>query len=377
MSFFQQIKGSIGAVIMGLIFILAAIICTWWNEGRTIRTQKGLEQGASQVYTSQTIDYVSPENEGKLIHLSGKVISEEELQDMDFDITVDALKFRRNVDMFQWKENKNTKDDPNSEEKITTYSYEKVWSSKLIKSDKFNQPESHLNPREMRYSSFKKQVNSARIGAHTLNPAQLNRISGWSNLQLGQIASVPDSELISSEGKPSTIYVGQTSLAQPEIGDLRITYQVVNEQDYTMMAQQSGQSFTPFTTQKGTEIDILKKGNHSSEQLFSSEHSSNNAMKWVFRVIGFIGIFIGTRMLFSLITLFTNYVPILRTVVNFGISLFAFLVAICLFCLIAGIAWVFYRPVLGISLLLVGLGILFFMSKTGKKIKAQVAEQLG
>ncbi|MFK7756123.1 MAG: TMEM43 family protein [Flavobacteriales bacterium] len=372
----KKVKGSIGAIIFGLILILAGISGTWWNEGRTIKTHKGLEQGAQSVHTSKTIDYISPENDAKLIHISGSVNTSETLSDGDFGLNIPHLKLKREVEMYQWKENKETKNEENSEENSTTYSYSKDWSQRLIDSQNFNDPTSHQNPKSKKYESFSKSVSKASLGAHLLNPKQISRLNNWVELKFSEISPVADAQIMSSEGRPTQIYIGNTSLENPEIGNLRISYQVVYEGDYTLIAKQTGDSFEPFTTEKGTEINLLKTGIHSSESMFDEELSENNFLKWLFRVIGFVVLFIGVRLLFSLVTLFTNFIPIIGSIVNFGVSLFSGIVAFCVFVIVAGIAWVFYRPVLGITLLVIGIGILLFFSEKGKKLKARISESL-
>ncbi len=351
MSLGKKVKGSFGAMFFGFVLIIVSIGGTWWNEGRTIKTHKGLEQGAKSVYSSPTIDYVSPENDGKLVHVAGGVTTSDVLTDSDFGLEIPHLKLKRSVEMYQWKENKDTKKNENSEEKITTFSYKKVWSEKVRDSQKFNEASTHQNPTNKRFASFSKTASAANIGAHALNPNQIGKLNNWASLKIQEIGSVENAQLINSEGKTTEIYVGETSLENPEIGDLRISYKAVYEGDYSVIAKQAGNTFEPFITDRGTTLDFVKSGIHSAENMFLEEISQNKFIKWMLRGLCFLLLFIGIRMLFSVITLFTNQVPILRSIVNFGISLFAGIVAFCLFFIVAGIAWVFYRPVIGLSLI--------------------------
>ncbi len=372
MSIFSQIKGSIGAMIFGFILIIGSICTLWWNEGRTIKNHKGLLQGASEVYSSQNTNYVSPENEGKLIHISGAVQTSEKLQDSDFGIEVQSLKFKRKVELFQWKENKQTKKKEGSDEKITTYSYEQEWSKKLHDSKKFNEPESHQNPNGIDYHSFSKAVSSAQLGAHQLNKNQIAELQNWAGFNFTETKAVENASLINSEGSRSTIYIGNSSLNNPVIGDYRITYKAVYEGDYSIIAKQVKNTFEPFTTHKGTDISMVNLGIQSAESMFQNAIDTNKTVKWLLRAGGFVLMFFGVRLLFSLITMFTGKIPILGSIVNFGISLFAGIVAFCISFITAGISWVFYRPVLGIILLLVGIGTLLFFSRKGKKMEKAI-----
>jgi hypothetical protein len=47
---------------------------------------------------------VDPANEGKLVHLTAKAVTDETLADDMFGVSANAIKLRRNVEMYQWKE---------------------------------------------------------------------------------------------------------------------------------------------------------------------------------------------------------------------------------------------------------------------------------
>lgn len=366
-SILSKLKGSFVLMIFGLLFIIGAVMLTWWNEGRTIKNHIGLTQGSSEVYSSQNIDYVSPENEGKLIHISGLVKSDELLADEDFGISTPSLKFKREVEMYQWKENKESKSQEGTDEKLDVYTYDKVWSSSLNQSEKFNQPDGHQNPIEFKYQSFRKKVGRATLGAHDLNSSQIDRLSNWSDFNFNEINELSDASLINLEGMQSTIYVGTNSLQNPTIGDYKITYKSVEQSDYSLIAQQSQNSFQPFVSKKGTHIDLLSPGIKSAENMFESAISQNNFIKWLLRLGGFLAMFIGIRMLFKPLTTLTDYIPIVKTLVNLGVGLIAGAVAFVIWTITAGIAWVFYRPILGFCLLGLGIGVLIYIRSKMKQ----------
>jgi len=164
----SRLMGSIKSVLFGIVLFLAAFVVIWWNEGRAVKTAKGLDEGAALVETiaSEPLDV---NKDGKLVHLTGAVTTEERLLDQEFAIDVNALKLRRVVEMYQWKENEKTTEKKKvggSVEKTTTYTYEKTWSSSLINSDGFKIPEDHVNPAAMLYSSYDRSVAIAHIGEY-------------------------------------------------------------------------------------------------------------------------------------------------------------------------------------------------------------------
>lgn len=93
---------------------------------------------------AQVIENVDPNdpsqinnmNNGKLIHVKGKVNLSSDLRDGEFDIKINCLSLTRSVQMFQWIETKTVYNKNESNER-TDYTYTKGWSSKLVNSDSF------------------------------------------------------------------------------------------------------------------------------------------------------------------------------------------------------------------------------------------------
>src|SRR5690606_8641736 len=129
-SWFGRIKNSIGGLFFGILLVIAAIILLWWNEGRAVRVAKGLSEGAG-IVVSVSADSVASEHEGKLVHLSGPLATDETLYDEVFAVTAPkALKLKRQVEMYQWTEQQSSKTEKKlggGEETVTTYTYQKTW----------------------------------------------------------------------------------------------------------------------------------------------------------------------------------------------------------------------------------------------------------
>ena len=85
-SWFGRIKRSVGAVVIGLVLIVAMIVLLFWNEGRAVTTARSLAEGASAVVSVQA-DKADAANEGKLIHVSGPVTTDATPSDADFGIS--------------------------------------------------------------------------------------------------------------------------------------------------------------------------------------------------------------------------------------------------------------------------------------------------
>jgi hypothetical protein len=75
-------------------------------------------------------------------------------------------------------------------------------------------------------------------------------------------------------------------------------------------------------------------------------------------------------MLFRPIVVFADVLPIFGTMLGAGIGLFAFLGAAILSFLVIAAAWVFYRPLIGITMIVLAIAALYWLVSVGRKKKA-------
>ena len=147
-SWFGNIGNSIGGALFGALLGLIAVPMLFWNEGHAVRIAKGLDEARKSVVEVDPAS-VRPENEGKLIYLTGNAETDESLADQQLGVTAPALKLQRNAVIYQWKEEKQTsqqKELGGGTTTTTTYTYKKDWSPTVIKSSEFHHPEGHANP---------------------------------------------------------------------------------------------------------------------------------------------------------------------------------------------------------------------------------------
>lgn len=374
----SRLMGSIKSVFSGFILFLGAFFLIWWNEGRAIKTTLGLEQGSENVVEANN-NKVDPDNSGKLVHLFGEVSTDELLKDNDFKFSVNALKLRRTVEMFQWVEKKETKKDKKvggSEETKTKYSYEREWSNKLIDSDDFDKRKKHRNPESLPFDEYRIQSNEAYIGEYEMPEFLLSGVNNYIPYKLQNIDSLNynNAKIITEQDNSQLVYIGDGSIKNPEIGDIIISFDIVPiKSEYSIIAQQKGESFTPFKTDHGTTIEIITKGEHSAEEMFLVEDDNNNIMTWLYRFISLLMMYFGIKMVFKPLVVLAEIIPFLGTILNMGVSIFAGVIAIVFSFVTIAIAWVFHRPILGISLLVIALivAVVFFVKASKNKKQQQ------
>nr|WP_321451792.1 TMEM43 family protein [uncultured Carboxylicivirga sp.] len=379
----SRIMESIKSVLFGIILFLGAFIVLWWNEGRAVKTAKGLKEGQSQVVTIDP-NVVDKANDGKLVHLTGKVLTDKILNDAEFDINVNALKLRRNIEMYQWVEEtkkEKEKEIGGSEKTKTTYSYVKKWTSTLEKSASFKVPEGHMNPTSFPYSKYTITADKAKIGEYLLPESLLSDISNFKPYAVHKIDTAKfKNATILNEGSvelgsgveiSQKIFIGNGSSTSPEVGDVKVSFQIIEPGgDYSIISKQITNTFESFATQTGTSINVIKEGIHSSDAMFAAEHSKNTITTWILRVLGFLMMFGGLTMIFRPLVVIADVLPFLGNLLDVGLSLFSGLLSFTLSFVTIAIAWIVYRPILGVALLVVGGGafIYLFMRAKAKKV---------
>jgi len=334
-------------IVFGVLMMLAALPLLFWNEGRAVRTAHALEEGRGGAVTTPS-DKVDPGKEGKLVHTSGRASTAGTVSDPVFGIAANAIALKRNVEMYQWTEQRESRG-RGSENYI--YKYTKQWSAALVDSAKFKVPDEHPNPRTMQYRSEKWIASKVSLGAYTLSSSQVNRIPGED--PVNAVLPAPGSAARALREHAGALYVSENP-GQPQIGDLRITFTKVPDSDVSIVAKQVGSSFAPYRAKSGATVDLQTRGLVSLDEMFTGAEDANVAAMWGLRISGFILMAIGVGLMLRPLAAIFSGIPILGHIVGAGTVLVAVMVAAVLALTTIGFAWVFHRPLLGISLLAVG-----------------------
>ncbi|WP_417915896.1 TMEM43 family protein [Candidatus Electronema sp. JC] len=352
-SWFSRLKEAVKGILLGLILFIAAFFLLFWNEGRAVKEYKTLKEGAGAVISAPA-DQVDPAREGRLIHLSGKAVTEEILRDPDFFVTANALRLERTAEMYQWQERSESKTEKKlggAEETVTTYSYSRTWSESLISSSGFRDQAGHENPGAMPFSSAEQTARKVSLGAFSLPPSLVGKISNFEQLPLGAEVPLPENTAGRKVWRHgSGFYLGEDPNA-PQIGDLRISFRIVPPTEVSVVARQSGSSLEPYRSKAGGSIELLQTGTHSAAAMFESAQQSSRMLTWLLRLGGFILMLIGLNMMLKVLSVTADILPIFGNLVGAGTGIISFLLAAVLSLLTIAAAWVIYRPLIGLSLL--------------------------
>lgn len=357
-SWFDRVKQSVGGVVIGLVLIVAMVALLFWNEGRTVQTERSLAEGASLVVAAPVAP-INAANEGQLIHLSGALSTSGPLEDAEFAVSTPALRLVRTVEMFQWIETSTTDTQVQlggSERQVTTYSYTRGWSDEELNSAEFNEPDGHENP-AMEIESQTFEVGSAQLGDFSLDATALDQIGGLEDFSLTS-ADLETVQQAVDDWMPTSIVKGAIYLGEepskPQLGDYRVSYQYVPVGVVSLIGQQNGDGIGYYKTQSGDELLLASTGTVAADAMFGEAASGNAIIAWVIRLVGVLLLIAGFAMVLGPISVLASVLPFLGSLLGFGTGLISGVLGIALGTLTIGSAWLFYRPLLAVLIFAVG-----------------------
>ena len=372
-SWFSRIGGAFKGIVVGIVLFIIALPVLYLNEGRAVRTYKTLKEGSGQV-VSIDLESIDAANDGKLVHLTGEAITTEVLSDAQFGISVNAIKLRRNVQMYQWKENKKSSKKKNvggSTKTVTTYDYTNIWSDELIKSSSFKKVPGHENPSNMAFPSSTQTAKDVKIGSFDLSKSLVSKINAYDKFLLDTSKEIPEGISDKIKIHDGGFYFGSDPLS-PSIGDLKISFEIVAPQTVSLVSQQASSSFEPFLSKTGKKLELLKAGVFSADAMFEAAQSSNATMTWILRLVGFGIMFFGVSMVLRPLSVLADVLPFLGNLVGAATGLVALLIAGIGSLLVIAISWIVFRPLLGIILILAVGGLIYQLRIMSKKKKQAI-----
>ena len=350
-SWFSRIGSAIKGILVGLILFVMAFPLLFWNEGRAVKTYKTLKEGAG-IVVSIISDNIDATNNEKLVHVTGKGDTNAILVDPIFDVSVNALKLERVVEMYQWEEvleSDTKKKLGGGTETVETYTYTKIWSEQTISSTTFQKPTGHQNPSSIQYESTQQVADKVTLGAFALSPSLVARIN---NFELFTIEDSSLPETLKDEVKlyEDGLYIGSEP-ESPQVGDIRIMFTVAKPTDISVIAKQAGNTFEPYKSKAGGNIELLQTGIHSAYDMIQTAQENNKVLTWILRLVGFILMLVGLGLIFNLLSVLADVLPILGNIVGAGTGVISFLLAAILSLITIAIAWIVYRPLLAVILI--------------------------
>ena len=407
----QQITGygtrvgrSFKAIGGGIMLFCIGTALLWWNEGRTVKTAKMLEEAGGAYVEMENPDKKDASLDGELVCGTAMATTEDSLSDSQFGVGAKAIALHRKVEYYQWVEHAKEQ----SEDKLggkevttTTYSYSKEWVGSPVESASFHDPAYQKKNMVLTTVETSDQyAENVSFGAYKLNESLIRYISSREALPLtinpdllkelnkqaqtayqrfyGTKKAVNDTIVRDSVNKDDLEYVHQSANVlyfgrvpgSPEVGDVRVTFEQVVPAKVTVMAVVSGDSFKAFKAKNGKRFQTLVMGQKTGDEIIASEQDANDFWKWVCRIIGVLLVIAGLNGIFGFIETILKVVPFVAGIFGWGVGVVCTVVGIVWSLIVIAVAWLFYRPLLGIALLAIAALLIWLFAFKGKdKIK--------
>ena len=383
-SYGQRLAGSAKGMIGGLLMFIIGTCLLWWNEGRTVRTAKAIGDAASHVESVADVSRVDASLNGKLIHASAFADTKDTLTDDMFGVRELAIRLDRKVEYYQWVENAQTKEREKiggGKETTTTYTYEQKWVDKPVNSAEFKDPQyQSANKVLSEVEERNEMAQHVTFGAYTLPELFVASISGsepvevrmteeqrftW-NERLHMLRPKVNTETSLVHTSANTAYLG-LSPNSPQVGDVRVTFTKVPPADISLIAQVDGSTFKAYRAKNGQSFSRVQMGTVSADEMIEQARSENNMLTWVLRLVGVLLIVIGLKGMFGLLPMLFKVLPFLGSIVDAGVGLVSWILGLAWSFIIIAIAWLVFRPIIGISLLVLAIAGIVFLKRRGKK----------
>ena len=118
-------------------------------------------------------------------------------------------------------------------------------------------------------------------------------------------------------------------------------------------------------------IDFVEEGSHSPDVLFNKNEKFVKTAGSIIRPVSILACILGFYLLFSPVIALLSWIPLVGGLLSYVFALAAFLFALVVggtvACLVLGLAWLYFRPVVGVTLLVLTAGgiALIFLYPTG------------
>jgi Transmembrane protein 43 len=310
-----------GAIVVLLAFILMIGFTIYWI------TRSSALGNASNTAAKVDSTRIGQANEGKLVFFTGNLVGAK-LED-DLGVEQDnAIRLSRSTSMYQWTEStksettktktsedatespghgkkdaqgKTTHTESQSEQSTKVYVYSTQWNDDMIASSGFHNPENHENPERKRIDNQTVTAPNPAVGAFVLSDDLVQQIDQSNPVTITEdmrpmlkpevrnTAAIDDGAIYMStnpEVKPNPF--------SPEVGDIKIKYEVTPGGPVSVLAAQNGNHATSFSAPNGQSIAVVHLGIESMSQMVGKEKEELLLVTAIILVTAGLGAFLGT-----------------------------------------------------------------------------------
>lgn len=352
-SLIEEFKRSWLTSIVGFLLFAVGIWLLTWNEGRAVHHAHSLDEAFNNVIAINPYDRLKPEYEGRLIHVSGPLIVEEPLTEPDYGISIQSVKLKRRVQMYQWVEERVQRDYAElsmpQDSDNSDYYYLTEWRDRLVDSRSFYIRHGHENPTNIPLKSVVHISPSVRVGQFALGTDLKEKFSNYVEVTGDERPERKDIKLHVG------LYYHCNDVWNPEVGDIRVQfyYAGISGEVVSVVGKQEDGILVPYTTSRNHQVLLLRQGALSISQMFNEEKSDAYYETWKYRVTGVFVLYAAFVCLKRLLKIFVCGFSSLRSIVPQEITSSTNLaLAVSVSLVVIATAWFVYRPWLGAALIM-------------------------
>jgi len=338
----------------GVILVIACIGILIWNEYQSVRHIRAIDE-ARKEFVQVGSASVDSSNEGKIVAAHGPLrVADETVSDPLFGVSVHTARLARTVEMYQWEETQTTSNNQ------TRYNYTLIWSEEIIDSSGFNSP-SHRNPEVMPHMSADFTAREAYMGAFALSGAQMRMLTA------DRVFTSFDTETAAAIGYHFSGEYLQSFTGEPQTGDIRICYTYNASSSVSVLARQTGDSFTDYIASNGVRVNKAVDGVMTGEEIAQLLMDENTLQTWIARGICAAFMILGFIFIFSPIGLIARWIPFLGQIIAAGTLIASILLGLSISLVVIAVSWVLVRPLLAAGLLAAAAALIFAFIKRRKR----------
>lgn len=330
-------------VFFGIAMFIGSFVLLFWNEGT-----EDLSKAAEEAVPFERIDQAETD---KLVYLVDQLHADETVHDQ-YLVDQNYVFFVRYVEMYAYEEE--TRTDRDTDE--TTYHYSAEWTRSPTNPRDFEGPQRdrpHDIPEDFTTwlsdmpSTGQSLADTLTIkGQYSVSTNDLT-MSNANRLTLDE-SRIDSDALDDNETIESDAIFRQNSkngtLDNPDIGDVRIQYRVITEDDEgLLLATFDGTAFHAYTTEEGNTLYRFFNTVTTLEEATDILRTEYIVQLWIFRVVGFLLMFLGLMLIGLPIQAVTSFLPALSRATMFIYGAIAFGVSLVLTTFTIIVARIYYN----------------------------------
>lgn len=378
----QRMGDSVVMMLLGIVLFFVCVFFLFRNEGEYVYTNESIMEAESVVQPLGDIKTPALNRNGELVYVTGYADSPNYLEDPLFFLSVDAIRLRRTPMFYQWKESSSSQKRTTlggTEETVTTYTYAREWTSSPVDSGLFKEPLGHENTV---YANVPAEVLNAipvEVGAYNVPDFLLDDLYIFTDyplpakdLDYASIANYWGIDQADINHQANTLYLG-CAPGRPVVGCASVAFALIKPTDVSFIAALDGNtSFKPYKAKNSYSFAILRQGTLTADELILAAKEDNTVNTWMMRLIFTILLMVSLYMLTSPLSTLASVIPFLGTIVSAGGGIVAFFLGLAISLAVIGVAWLFYRPLYGLTI--VGVALLFLLIPWLKGRKRQAVQ---